>query len=428
MKTRLHRSLNTMLLIGLVGGAAGASAALIEDSKASLELRNFYYSRDFRDGTPSQSKREEWAQGFILNFQSGYSEGPIGFGMDAIGMLGIKLDSSPDRTGTGLLPRGADKRADDDYSKLAVTAKARVAASELRIGGLNPVLPLMASNNSRLLPQVFNGVQLVSRDLDPLTLTLGRVNSVKLRDSTNSEDLSVSTQLGGYAASATGDHQIYGGVDYQALPGLVLSFHTSKLDDIFRRDYYGLKFNTALGPGKAFAEMRYFDARGTGRELAGEVDNRTLSSNFGYSLLGHTLSAGYQNGSGDTAFAYLAGTDTYLFGEMLVSTFALADERAVYAGYGYDFAALGIPGLTLNMRYVKGDDVDPTNVTTSKSAVLRASGEDGHEWERSSDLTYVVQSGPFKNLSLRWRNATNRSNYADSGDENRVILSYVINF
>ncbi|BAN48120.1 OprD family porin [Metapseudomonas resinovorans] len=426
MTTRPHRSLNTVICLCLAGGASSASAGLIEDAKASLELRNFYYSRDFRDGTPSQSKREEWAQGFILNLQSGYSEGPVGFGMDAIGMLGIKLDSSPDRSGTGLLPRGADKRAADDYSKLAVTAKARIAASELRIGGLNPVLPLMASNNSRLLPQVFNGVQLVSRDLDPLTLTLGRVDSVKLRDSTNSEDLSVTTQFGGYAASATGDHQIYGGVDYQALPGLVLSFHASELDDIFRRDYYGLKFNAPVGAGKAFAEMRYFDARGSGRELAGDVDNRTFSSNFGYSLHGHALSAGYQKGSGDTAFAYLTGTDTYLFGEMLVSTFSLANERAVYAGYGYDFAALGIPGLTLNLRYVNGDDVDPTNIATSKSAQLRARDEKGHEWERSSDIIYVVQSGPLKNLSLRWRNATNRSNYADSADENRVILSYVI--
>ncbi|MOA10096.1 Porin-like protein NicP precursor [compost metagenome] len=112
---------------------------------------------------------------------------------------------------------------------------------------------------------------------------------------------------------------------------------------------------------------------------------------------------------------------------MLVSTFSLANERAVYAGYGYDFAALGIPGLTLNLRYVKGDDVDPTNIATSKSAQLRARNEKGHEWERSSDIIYVVQSGPLKNLSLRWRNATNRSNFADSADENRVILSYVIN-
>nr|WP_243667284.1 OprD family outer membrane porin [Pseudomonas brassicae] len=43
-----------------------------------LELRNFYFSRDFRDGFPSQSKREEWAQGLQLNLQSGYTQGRSG--------------------------------------------------------------------------------------------------------------------------------------------------------------------------------------------------------------------------------------------------------------------------------------------------------------------------------------------------------------
>ncbi|PKI22284.1 OprD family porin [Pseudomonas monteilii] len=428
MKTRPHRYLKTAMCFTLVPTASTAFADFIGDGKGSLELRNFYYSRDFRDGTPSQSKREEWAQGFILNLQSGYTEGPIGFGVDAIGMLGIKLDSSPDRTGTGLLPRGADKRAADDYSKLAVTGKARLAQSELRIGGLNPVLPLLASNNSRLLPQVFNGAQLVSKDIKALTATLGQVDSVKLRDSSDSEELTVTSQFGGYSASISGDHYSYAGLDYQILPSLTLSYHISELEDIFQRRYTGIKFSTPLGAGKVFAEARYFDAKETGAERLGQIDNKTFSSNAGYSIAGHTFSAGYQKGSGESAFPYISGTDTYLFGEMLVSTFSLADEKAIYAGYGYDFAAVGMPGLTVNMRYVKGDDVDPTKINTGKSAELRALGEEGHEWERSTDIIYVVQSGPLKDFSLRWRNATNRSNFADSGDENRVIASYTYNF
>ena len=84
-----------------------ASAAFVEDSKASIDLRNFYMNRDFRSGT-GQSKAEEWAQGFMLKMESGYTEGPIGFGVDAIGLLGVKLDSSPDRVGTGILQSDRD--------------------------------------------------------------------------------------------------------------------------------------------------------------------------------------------------------------------------------------------------------------------------------------------------------------------------------
>ncbi|MDH4559164.1 OprD family porin [Pseudomonas sp. BN417] len=416
--------------MGMLGLAAmpNAFAGLLDDGKASLELKNFYFSRDFRDDSATQSRREEWAQGFTLRLQSGFTEGAVGFGLDAIGMLGLKLDSSPDRTGTGLLPRGTDKRAEDDYSKLGLTAKAKLGESLLQLGALSPVLPLLASNNSRLFPQLFNGGQLVSKDFEPFTFTLGQVNGVKQRDSTNYEDLTIMGQLGAYSTSVSSDRLSYGGLDYQVLPSLTLSFHASELDDFFRRDFAGLKFNTKAGPGKAFAELRYFDARETGKGLAGEVDNRTFSSNFGYNLGPHTFSGGYQKVSGDTAYAYVGGSDTYLFSEMQVSTFAFANERAWHARYDYDFAALGVPGLTFNLRYVKGDEVDPTNVRTAEGVSLRASGKEGREWERATDLTYVVQDGPLKNLALRWRYATNRSNFADGADEHRVILAYVINF
>ncbi|MNP07220.1 Porin-like protein NicP precursor [compost metagenome] len=261
-----------------------------------------------------------------------------------------------------------------------------------------------------------------------MTATLGQVDSVKQRDSTDSEDLSASSQLGGYSSAITSDHYTYAGFDYQLLPSLNAAYQYSDLENLFRRDYVGLKFNMPLSKGCVFAEVRYFDGQESGKKLLGKVDNRTISSNAGYSAMGHTLSAGYQAASGATAYPYVNGTDTYLFGEMLVSNFALANEDVWYAGYSYDFAALGLPGLTWNLRYAKGENVDPANIKTVKAKALRAEGSDGEEWERSSDITYVIQSGAFKNVSFRWRNAINRSTYSDGADENRLIIGYVHNF
>ena len=400
----------------------------MEDGKGSLELRNFYFDRDFHGDAATQSRRDEWAQGFMLKLQSGYTPGVVGFGLDAVGMLGFKLDSSPDRSGTGLLPRGSDKRAADDYSKAVAALKAKLSETELRVGGLSPQLPLLASNFSRLFPQWFNGAQLVSRDLNKFTFTLLEVNSTKLRDSTDFEDLTAMPQQGAYSGTASSDRLYYAGVDYQPIKSLILSLHTSVLEDLFRRDFAGFKYKTAMGPGEIFTEWRFFNAREDGRELLGEVDNRTLSTNFGYSIKGHTFSGGYQKVKGDTAYAYVGGTDTYLFSEQQVSTFALANERAWMMRYDYDFAALGIPGLTFNLRYVKGDQVDPQRISSVKGRALRAVGGEGEEWERTTDLSYVVQSGTFKNVSLRWRNATMRSNFADAADENRIILGYTFAF
>uniref|UniRef100_UPI00200D0B87 OprD family outer membrane porin n=1 Tax=Pseudomonas sp. MWU13-2105 TaxID=2935074 RepID=UPI00200D0B87 len=90
---------NTGKLCALFFTGAGVNLAhatdtgFLEQSSAVLQTRNYFFSRDFSALHGStQSLSQEWAQGFILNFASGYTPGPIGFGVDAIGKFGIKLD------------------------------------------------------------------------------------------------------------------------------------------------------------------------------------------------------------------------------------------------------------------------------------------------------------------------------------------------
>ena len=140
-----------------------AQAAFIEDSSATLQTHNIYLNRDFREGT-AQSKREEWTQGFILDVQSGFTEGTVGVGLDALGMLGVKLDSGGGRAGTDLLPVQDDGGTPDEFSRLGLTAKAKIAETELRYGSHIPEMPVVKASDSRLLPQVFEGGLLTSSD------------------------------------------------------------------------------------------------------------------------------------------------------------------------------------------------------------------------------------------------------------------------
>ncbi|WP_156890636.1 OprD family outer membrane porin, partial [Pseudomonas sp. CF150] len=41
-------------------------------------------------------------------------------------------------------------------------------------------------------------------------------------------------------------------------------------------------------------------------------------------------------------------------------------------------------------------------------------------------FTYTVQAGTFKNLAVRWANATYRSNFGRGIDENRLVFSYTV--
>ncbi|MFK9084062.1 OprD family porin [Pseudomonas neuropathica] len=412
--------------VSLMGGgllSAQAQAEFIKDSKADLELKNYYFNRDYREDA-GQSKREEWAQGFILNLKSGFTEGTVGFGVDAVGMLGLKLDSSPDRSGSGLLSRDNEaepgqpsyaKRAHDEYSKLGVTGKMRFAKSELRSGYLLPDLPTLQPNTSRLFPQTFRGTQVTSADIKDLSLTGGQIDWTKQRESTDYEDMGLTSQSGAYKSSAKSDQFRFIGGDYKLMPNLILTYHFAQLDDIYQQHYVGLKNSFALGGGTLKTDIRYFDADKAGAGLAGQVDNRALSTRVAYSYKGHSLGGGYQEQFGDTPFTYVDGTNTYLFSEYQLSNFSQTNERVWHARYDFDFAVLGVPGLTFSTRWAKGD----------QAQVLGFAGE-GREWERDIDLGYVFQSGALKGVSLRWRNGFSKANYLRDMNENRVILGYTV--
>lgn len=151
-----------------------ASADFLGDSKATLDMRNLYFNEDVRDrDIPST---QEWGQGFILNYQSGFTEGTVGLGVDAIGLLGVRLDGGGrsgkagiDRNPGALFPLDSDGSAVSDYSKAGVTAKARLSKTELRLGTLQPKLPVVTFNDGRLLPQLFEGGQIVSNEIEGLT-------------------------------------------------------------------------------------------------------------------------------------------------------------------------------------------------------------------------------------------------------------------
>jgi len=397
-----------------VAGSAGA--AFLEDSKATLDLRNFYMSRDFRQGGAAQNKAEEWAQGFMLRLESGYTEGPIGFGIDAIGMLGIKLDSSPDRVGTGLLKTNsvAPKRAKDEYGESGLTAKLRMSKSTLKIGTLQPALPPLMRNDSRLMPQTFRGAWINSNEIEGLNLDLGRIDRVNQRDSSNNEALTVFN--GGkrnivLGQNKTSDEFLFGGGRYQWSPALATSYYYGGLDGIYKQHLVNLVYLLPLGEGQSLkSDLRFAHS---GEDGGSNVDNDALGALFTYKIGAHSFGAGYQHLSGNTGFAYVNGADDALINQVQINDFGNQDEHSWQVRYDYDFAALGLPGLTLMTRYISGDNVD------------RGPGlSEGKTWERNTDLGYVIQSGPLKNLGLKLRNATTRSNFLSDMDESRLILSY----
>ncbi|MCL9655799.1 OprD family porin [Pseudomonas protegens] len=439
--------------VGVLAQQAGA-AGFIEDSKATLGLRNFYINTDNRDHAAAtannvQSKNEEWGQGFQLNFTSGYTQGTVGFGLDAIGLLGIKLDSgggtngaTPSSYGGTVFPSKSNGEAVDNYSSLGLTAKAKVSQTELKLGTLQPKLPVIVTNDGRMLPQTFQGGQITTNDIKDLTLIGGQIEHAKGRNSSNNEQLSIAGANSRGASFRDSNKFIYGGGDYKITKDLTAQYYYGNLEDFYKQHFLGLTHNWAIGPGVLKSDLRYFNSRNDGanghdsayfttgnysgvESGKGKVDNNLYSGLFLYSVAGHTFGGGYQVSNGSSDFPWLNqgdGSSAYIITDMQIQKFARAGERTWQARYSYDFAKVGLPGLTAGMVYLRGDNID----TVTKGGAVAGSGRS--EWERDLTVAYVIPEGPLKNLGLTWKNAMWRNDIPGQRDqdENRLIVSYSI--
>jgi len=426
----MKRNLLKLAMLAAMGSSSGQTlaAGFIEDSTAKLELRNFYFNHDFRDA--DTQTQDEWGQGFILNVQSGFTQGVVGFGADATYTLGVKLDAPGARS---IFPADSDGEAVDNFSRGGLTGKVRVSRTEARYGILTPKLPILWSNDGRMLPQLFEGGQITSNELDNLTFTGGQIEHVVGRMSSNFTGMAIA------GASQQSNHLRFAGLDYKGIKDLTLQYYFANLEDYYDQHFLGALHSLALGTGVLKTDLRYFRTTADGKNadrtagyLAstngsgndGELDNSTWSAKFTYALSGHALTLGYQQVSDDSIFTQLnqgglanegaGGTSTYLITDSLVQNFTYAGERTLLGGYAYDFAALGVPGLNASVTWLKGDQI--------KTAV----GSDREEWERDIVLSYVVQGGPLKGVGVAWRNGVLRSDVLGDIDHNRLTVSYTL--
>lgn len=435
-----HSYVNLSLGLLTFATANLANADFLEDSKANLALRNLYFENDFKHGPGSagQSRTQEWGQAIILNYSSGFTPGPIGFGVDAMGMLGVTLDSGQGRhRGSSMIPDDGDGAA-ADWSRLGLTAKARFNDTELRYGNLIPKLPILKANDGRLLPQTYQGGQITVKDIPDVTLVAGRLDRATGRASSDRTGLAVS---GGTADS---QQFLYAGVDYKRVQNALLQYYVANLEDYYTQHFFGVEQTFALNDEQSLTyQLHYFATSSSGanataggraqgyrvngysRNGAGEIDNRTWSALGTYQLGGHSVTGGFQAVSNDSDFAQVnqgsladkgaGGVSYYLYTNRLSGSFNRAGERTWFAEYAYDFAAAGLPGLEASVVYLNADHIMTTGGARQK------------EWERDIALDYVVQSGTFKGLGLGWRYAMVRSEATQDVDQTRLILSYNFN-
>lgn len=381
----------------------------IEDARATLNLRNMYFQRDYKGSTAPAPRRAEWAQGFIFQGSSGYTPGTLGLGVDVIGKYGVRLDSGRGRAGVGLLPVHDDGPA-REYGRFGGLAKAKLSKTELKYGEQIMGLPVVKTNDGRLLPQTYTGTTLVSKDVPQSTFYAGRLNTFTGRDSANQEKLHM------HGSRVTGEHFDYAGVEWNDLnKRLQLAYWRAELKDIYQQDLYRFTYDQPLGSAVLRVDSGLYVSRETGAALAGEQDNRAAWMGLKWSQAGHSVLLGYQRMFGDSDFVGLQDAGTPMVNHAN-NIFAYAQEKSWQVRYDYDFVAMGVPGLNFMTRYIRGWDVQ------------RGNEVNGHEWERDFSLRYVWQSGALRSFSVALGLSSVRSTFQSSFDETKVTVSYPLNF
>lgn len=436
-----QRAVPTALLLAassMCAQAADTAAhGFLEDSKATLSMRTLYFNSDYRDGTAAPSKTEEAAQGLVLRYESGFTQGAVGFGLDAQALQGITLDSGAGRhVGSGMIPTDGDGAA-DAWSSFGPTAKMRISKTEFRYGTLLPKLPILIANDARVLPQSFTGAQVTSNDIDGLTLTSGVIEHAVGRASTDRTGLSVP------GATQDSNKFYYAGGDYSITKDLKAQYYFAQLEDFYNQNFLGLVHVLPIDSKSSLTtDLRYFnttstDANSTAAGRAqgygmsgftennnGEIDNNTWSAMITYVNGGHAVSLGHQRVSDGSNFVQpnqgslvdkgAGGGSVYLPTDKMIQNFARAGEQTNFGQYTYDFAPLGIPGLKATVAYLKGTDIKARNAG------------DQSEWERDMTLDYVLQSGTLKGLGFTVRNAKSNTDAGRNVDQNRFIVNYTI--
>lgn len=190
-----------------------------------------------------------------------------------------------------------------------------------------------------------------------------------------------------------------------------------------------LRYFNSTAQGKNGEPGYVFNNNGGYASHPGKVDNTTWSAAFTYYLGGNAFMVGRQQVSDSGGVVYLnqgnvlggagnsegnGGASVYLITDVMDNSFIRAGENTNFAQYSYDFAALGVPGLTTSVLYLHGDNI-------------RSSGGQRYsEWERDARIDYVVQSGLLKGFGASLREGSFRSAIPNvtAVDQARLIFSY----
>ncbi|EPO0160098.1 OprD family outer membrane porin [Acinetobacter baumannii] len=373
----------------------------VEDANGSILFRTGYISRDKKDGRADNSS---FAQTAIVNIDSGFTPGIVGFGVGVVGDGSFKIGENKN-AGNNMIPQHNDGSAYDHWARGGANVKARFSNTTVRYGTQVLDLPMLASNTARLVPEYFAGTLLTSHEIKDLEVVAGKFTKNQYSDQ-------IATDQNGL------DRAVVWGAKYKFDDQISGSYYGVDVKDKLDRHYVNVNYKQPLANDSSLTYdfsgyHTKFDKGANLSYATGPADedktNNIWAISGTYATGPHSVMLAYQQNSGNIGYNYGVNQDggqsVYLPNSYL-SDFIGNDEKSAQIQYSLDFGKLGVlPGLNWTTAYVYGWDIKTSN-----------GADDSKESEFFNQVKYTVQSGFAKGSSLRLRNSIYRADNAYTTD------------
>ena len=425
-KLTLAVLVNAALISSAYASEQSEAKGFVEGASASVLLRNGFIQRDKKDGVHDTNS---WLQSVMLNLESGFTQGPVGFAAGVVGDFSFKLGDNY-HAGNSMIAlkndgqKDANGRVDpyDQWTRGGGYVKARASNTTLTYGTQILDLPVLASMTTRNVPEYFEGALITSHEIKNLEVVAGKFTKNQLPEHIASDQNHL-------------DRAYVWGAKYQFNDQLKAAYYGADLKDKLERHYANVNYKQTLankdsltydfsGYHTKFEPGTTYSATGPANE---DKKNNIWAVSATYNTGPHTAMLAYQQNTGNVGYDYGqngdGGQSIYLPNSYL-SDFIGNHEKSVQLQYTYDFADLAVPGLSWTTAYVYGWDIRVNNLT-----------DDAKEREFFNQVSYKVQTGPAKDLNIRVRNSIYRASdeyqtnaYIGDTNEWRIFVDFPIKF
>jgi len=401
------------LISTAVASEQSEAKGFVEDAEGSVLFRTGYLNRDKKDGLTNDTSSA--AQTAIFQLDSGFTQGVVGFGIGVVGDLSFKLGENKN-AGNQMIPKHDDGSAYDHWARGGANVKARISNTTVTYGTQVSELPVMASNTARLVPEYYTGVFIESNEIKNLNLVAGKFTKNQWSDDIKSDGQNL-------------DRAIIWGAKYKFNDQLSSSYYGLDVKDKLDRHYGNVNYSfpTANGATVTLDAMGYNTKWKVGaattdpRSATEELTNSIWGVSASYNRDAHNLMLAYQDNAGNIGYDYAYNADglqSIYVPNSYLSDFNGNDEKSVGLQYNYNFKNHGLPGLNWTTAFVYGWDIDVAEINNPAQIIDQA-----EEHEFFNQVKYTVQSGAFKDASLRLRHSYLRA----SDTYNNASGNYVSN-